>query len=189
MKFTNIIIMAVFFCTFYLLGNTADANAADKSYKIATVSIQDILTKSTAGMDAKKTIETKVIEFQNKIKGEQENLDALRAEIEKKSSVWSDEVRQEKERDYQKKLRELQLKSDDAKFELQQLEKKVMAPILKELHMVFAELGKQQGYTLILENTRKGLESANGLLYADGTIDISDLVREALEARLAKAGK
>ena len=68
MKFTNIIILAVFFCAFYLLGNTADANAADKSYKIATVSIQDILTKSTAGMDVKKTIETKVIEFQNKIK-------------------------------------------------------------------------------------------------------------------------
>ncbi len=186
MKFINIMIVAVIICTFYLQGNVIDANAAENNYKIATVSIQDVLTKSSAGKEAKKTIEAKVKDFQNKIKGEQEKLDALRSEIEKKSSVWSDEVRQEKERDYQKNLRELQLKSDDAKFELQQLEKKVMAPILKELHMVFAEVGKKEGFTLIIENTRKGLESPNGLLYSDDKIDISDTVRAALEARLAK---
>jgi hypothetical protein len=32
----------------------------------------------------------------------------MRAEIEKKSSVWSQQVREEKEREYQKMVRELQ---------------------------------------------------------------------------------
>lgn len=165
------------------------ALALAKEVKIATISLQDILAKSSVGEDAKNKLEAKVVEFQAELQKEQEKQDALRTEIEKKSSVWSDGVRQEKERDYQKMVREFQIKSEDAKFELQQMEKKIMAPILKELHEIIAEVGKKNGYTLIFENTKKGLESRSGLLYADDALDISDLVREALEKRLAEKKK
>jgi len=181
---TSVMIAAVI-----LLGAAGftDKAAAEKTIKIATISIQDILAESAAGQEAKTVMEAKVLEYQDKFQAEQNELDEIRKEIEKKSSVWSEEVRQEKEREYQKKLRELQLKSEDAQFELQKLEKKIMAPILKDLHEVIAVVGKQQGYTMILENTRKGLESRSGLLYADETLDISALVRKELEARSAAA--
>jgi outer membrane protein len=159
--------------------------AAGSAIKIATMSLPDILSKSSAGQDARKQLEDKVVEFQTKIQQEQEKQDALRAEIEKKSSIWSDDVKQEKERDLLKKGQELKLMSDDAQFELQKMEKKIMAPILKELHEVIAEVGKEHGFTLIFENTNKGLESRSGLLYSDESLDISDMVREALEKRLA----
>ncbi len=159
--------------------------AADGTVRIGTMSLPEILAKSSAGQEARRQLEDKVVEFQTKIQQEQEKQDALRSEIEKKSSIWSEEVRQEKERDLLKMGQELKLLSDDAQFELQKLEKKIMAPILKELHEVIAEVGKQQGYTLIFENTNKGLESRSGLLYADEVLDISDKVREALEKRLA----
>jgi len=165
------------------------ACALAKEVKIATISLQDILAKSSVGEDAKNKMEAKVAEFQAELQKEQEKQDALRAEIEKKSSVWSDVIRQEKERDYQKMVREFQIKSEDAKFELQQMEKKIMAPILKELHEIIAEVGEKNGYTLIFENTKKGLESRSGLLYADDTLDISDLVREVLEKRFAEKKK
>ena len=160
---------------------SSQAFAAESSKQIVTVNIQDVLLGSEAGQGVKKVLEEKVGEFQEKFQAEQESVDALRAEIEKKSSVWSQEVREEKERDYQKRVRELQLKSEDAQFELQQLEKQVMSPILNELQKVIKEVGEKNGYAMIID-------SRAGLLYFDKALDISEIVKKELDAR-QKAAK
>jgi len=171
--------LVVFSVVALLFGTTClntQAVAAENSKQIVTVNIQDVLLGSEAGLEVKKVLEGKVGEFQEKFQAEQEGVDALRAEIEKKSSVWSQEVREEKERDYQKKVRELQLKSEDAQFELQQLEKQVMSPILNELQKVIKEVGEKNGYAMIID-------SRAGLLYVDKALDISETVKKELDAR------
>jgi outer membrane protein len=152
------------------------AAAADSTKKIVTVNIQEVLLGSEAGQEVKKVLEEKVGEFQAKFQQDQEEADALRSEIEKKSSVWSQEVREEKERDYQKRVREIQLKSEDAQFELQQLEKQVMSPILNELQKVIKEVGEEKGYDMIID-------SRAGILYVDESLDISEEIRKELDAR------
>jgi outer membrane protein len=188
MKRARVMITALF-ATFLCLVAPAVGIAADAPIKVATVSLPDIITKSTAGQEAKKLLEAKVVEFQTKIQQEQQKQDLMRAEIDKKSSMWREEVRMEKERELLKKGQELKVMSEDAQFELQQMEKKLMEPILTELHEVIAEIGSKRGFTLIFENTKKGLESRSGLLYAAEPLDISDLVREALEKRMAAVNK
>jgi outer membrane protein len=177
MRFKNLVIFSV---TVLLLGTTgfvsSQAGAAEKSKKIVTVNIQDVLLGSAAGQEVKKVLEGKVGEFQEKFQQEQEEVDALRAEIEKKSSVWSPEVKEEKERGYQKRVREIQLKSEDAQFELQQLEKQVMSPILNELQTVIKEVGEKNGYAMIID-------SRAGLLYVDEALDISEIVKKELDVR------
>jgi len=153
---------------------------------VATISIQKILGDSTVAREAQNSLQAEVDKLQAKFKADEDSLTALKTEIEKKSSVWSEDVRVGKEREYQKKLRDFGMKTEDAKLELQQLEKKVMDPILKELHDLIAEIGKKNGYTLILENTMKGLRNRTGLLYADESLDISDLVQKELDIRLKK---
>jgi outer membrane protein len=155
---------------------SSQAVAAENAKQIVTVNIQDVLLGSEAGQGVKKVLEEKVGEFQEKFQAEQLDVDALRAEIEKKSSVWSQEVREEKERDYQKRVRELQLKSEDAQFELQQLEKQVMSPILNELQKVIKEVGEKNGYAMIID-------SRAGLLYVDEALDISEIVKKELDSR------
>ena len=154
---------------------SSNAIAAEKN-QIVTVNIQQVLLGSTSGQAVKKVLEEKVAEFQQKFQTDQEGVDAMRAEIEKKSSVWSQQVKEEKERDYQKRVRELQLKSEDAQFELQQLEKQVMEPVAKELQKVVAEMGEKNGYAMIID-------SRAGLLYVDKTLDISELVQKELDSR------
>ena len=149
---------------------------AAEGKQIVTVNIQDVLLGSASGQVVKNVLEEKVVEFQTKFQTEQEEVDAMRAEIEKKSSVWSQQVKEEKERDFQKRVRELQLKSEDAQFELQQLEKQIMEPILNELQKVIAEMGEKNGYALILD-------SRAGILYADKSMDISELVKKELDSR------
>ncbi|MFQ6757575.1 MAG: OmpH family outer membrane protein [Deltaproteobacteria bacterium] len=162
------------------------AFAAPERGKIATISIQQILGKSKAALDAQKILQAEVDKFQAKFKADEDALTAMKNEIEKKGSAWSDEIRAEKEREYQKRLRDYGMKTEDAKQEMQQLEKRHMEPILKQLHEVIAEIGKKNGYSLILENTMKGLRNRTGLLYADDTLDISDQVQKELDSRLKK---
>jgi outer membrane protein len=142
---------------------------AAEGKQIVTVNIQDVLLGSASGQVVKNVLEEKVVEFQTKFQTEQEEVDAMRA-------VWSQQVKEEKERDFQKRVRELQLKSEDAQFELQQLEKQVMEPILNELQKVIAEMGEKNGYALILD-------SRAGILYADKSMDISELVKKELDSR------
>ena len=161
------------------ISQKAVAENSDKM-QIVTVNIQNVLLSSDAGQGVRKVLEAKVLEYQEKLQKDQEEIQTLQAEIEKKSSVWSQQVREEKERDYQKKVREMQLKQEDAQFEMQQIEKQEMEPILKELQQLIAELGKKNGYALIMD-------SRAGLLYADETLDISEIVRKELDAKLAAA--
>lgn len=172
--------LMVFSVVVLMLGTSgiisSQAVASEDDKQIVTVNIQDVLLSSEAGQEVKKVLEKKVGEFQEKFQKEQEEVDGLRAEIEKKSSVWSQEVREEKERDYQKRVREIQLKSEDAQFELQQLEKQVMSPVLAELQKVIKEIGEKKGYAMILD-------SRAGLLYVDESLDISEIVRKELDSR------
>jgi outer membrane protein len=154
---------------------SSGASAAENK-QIVTVNIQEVLLGSSSGQAVKKVLEEKVAEFQNEFQKEQEHVETLRVEIEKKSSVWSQQVREEKEREYQKSVRELQLKSEDAQFEMQQLEKQVMEPVLKEFQKVIADLGKEKGYAMILD-------SRAGLLYVDKALDISEAIMKELDAR------
>lgn len=181
MNFVKVFSLIVALCLFCLFSGPQEARSAD--LKIGTISLQDVLEQSQAGKDAQQQLEAKVEEFKNKFSSEQQGLEEMGAEIEKKRSVWSQEVLEEKERDYQKKLREFKLKTDDAQFEIKQLEKKVMEPILKDLHEIIADYGMKENFTMIFENTRKGLRSRTGLLFSSDEVDITEQILKLLDAR------
>ncbi len=179
-NFSGFLTVAIWVCVVILASPVA--GTAESINKIATVNIQEVLLGSAAGQEVKKVLEEKVVELQSTFQKDQEEVDTLRSEIEKKSSVWSQEVREEKEREYQKRVREVQLKSEDAQFELQQMEKQLMTPVLNELQKVIKELGEKNGYSLIMD-------SRAGLLYVDKALDISELVQKELDSRQQKEAK
>ncbi|MFA6498718.1 MAG: OmpH family outer membrane protein [Desulfurivibrionaceae bacterium] len=176
----------LFFVCVALCASSVIALAAPDRGKVATVSIQKILGSSKVALEAQKILQAEVDKFQSKFKADEDALTAMKNDIEKKSAAWSEEVRAEKEREYQKRLRDYGMKTEDAKLEMQQLEKRHMEPILKQLNDIIAEIGKKNGYSMILENTMKGLRNRTGLLYADDGLDISDQVQKELDSRFKK---
>ena len=179
--------IAVFFVCFLLVCSLLPGRSkAAAAVKIGTISLQKIMENSSAAVEAQKTLKEKAAELTGKLDEDNAKIEKLRDEIAKKESVWSNDVKAEKERDYQKQLRDFKTKQEDAQFELDQLKAKVMGPILKELQASIAEVGKANDYTIILENSRKGIQSQIGLMYADEKIDISDLVLKELDKRTAK---
>ena len=165
-------------CLVVLAGFTVNANTVQaETQKIAVMNIQKVLLESTAGQKAKAVFEKRMNELQTKFKTEQEELVALQKEIEKKSSAWSKDKRGEKIRELQLKQREMQVKSEDAKMELRQLQDKELEPILKMLQTVVNSYGEKEGYSLILD-------SKVAVLYANPAADISEAVKKELDTRL-----
>jgi outer membrane protein len=180
MKTSLRILLSGLVCVCAALSITPLAVSANE-IKVGIISIQEIIDTAKVGQEARNILEAKKNELEPKFQGEQESLQAQAKEIETKGTVWSEEVRAEKERDYQKNLREYQLKVEDAQYEMKQLEKKVLDPIFKELQAVITEVGKKEGLTLVFEKSR-----SNGLLYADESLDISEVVRKTLDEKMAK---
>ena len=147
--------------------------------KIGVMNVQKIIVLCDAGKEAKGRFEIRMKELQGKFKGEEDALIALQKDIEKKSSAWSEEMKSEKVREFQKMQRELRAKTEDARFELKQLQDKELEPILKALEGVVDKYGKDNGYTVIFD-------SKNGVIYFNNAIDVSDTIVKQLNVAMAK---
>lgn len=145
---------------------------------IGVLDMQKVVLSSELGKVAQKEIEKKVKELEKTFKKDEEALVALQQEIEKKSSVWSEEKKQDKSIEFQKMRRDLRVKQDDANVELKQLQEKQLAPIFKELEDVVKKFAKDKGYSIILPG--------QAVLYAIDSVDITDEVTQALNAKEKK---
>ena len=147
--------------------------------KIGIMNVQKIIIECDAGKAAKGRFDLKMKELQSGFKGEEESLKALQDEIKKKSSAWSEEKKTEKVREFQKKGRELQGKTEDARLEMKKLQDKELEPILKALEQVVNKFGKDNGYTAIMDGK-------NGVVYFDPSVDVTDIIVKKLNGALAK---
>ena len=86
--------------------------------------------------------------------------------------------RREKEREYQKELKELERLVKDSRQELQQLEMEITTKMLKSIEKIVVQLGEKGGYTLILERN----ERIPFILFASKDIDLTDQVIKAYDA-------
>jgi len=167
--------LIIFVTLVVLTGFVVDSSTVQaEAKKVGVMNIQKVLLESEAGKKAKVIFEKRMNELQDKFKKEQDVIIALQKEIEKKSSAWSKDKQGEKIRELQLKQREIQVKSEDAKMELRQLQDKELEPILIVLQSVVDDFGKKNGYSLILD-------SKVAVLYSDSAIDVSEAVKTELD--------
>ena len=175
MRLRILLLAAAVVCT----GLFATTTQVFAEQKVGVMNVQKVINLSDAGKVAKTHFEGRMKELQDKFKAEEEELKALQEEIKKKSSAWSEEKKQDKAREFQKMRRELQTKTEDARFELQQLQQKELEPILKALEGVVKDFGKKNGYTMILD-------IKSGVIYFDDAVEVSDEVTKKLNAAMKK---
>ena len=159
-----------------LTGAIEHALAKDAKVTIATMNLQKVIGVSKTGLAAKNAVTKKFEDYQNKIRKEEESLLALKDEIEKKGSAWSDDVKTKKDREFKRRVQALEEESQYASNDMKEFEKEKVEPILKELETIIEEFGKKKGYTLILDTSK-------GVLYQDESIDISKELAVELDKR------
>jgi outer membrane protein len=168
------IIMIVCLFSLFCLNSV---NAADVA-KIGVVDIQRIMTTSNRGKSAKAQIKEQSDKMTQVLKEKGDEIEELKKQIDRESMVMSTEKREEKEREFRIKLNDIKTLDKRYRGELQDLEKKLVNDLRDEIYAIAGEIGKKEGYLLIISNF--------DIIYAPGSIDITDQIIKELNALPAK---
>ena len=145
--------------------------ASAQDAKIGFVDREKALFSTEQGKKARAELQSKVQAAQGQLKPMEDEIQKLQADLEAKKFVLS----QEALRDMQAKLLEQQNRYESKGKELQNQLKidqaRLIAPLEDKLKITMEALGKEQGYSLIIERQVPGL-----VYYAREAQDITDAV-------------
>ncbi|MBI5468489.1 MAG: OmpH family outer membrane protein [Deltaproteobacteria bacterium] len=151
-----------------LLIFAAPAGAAE--LKIAYANLQKALNESEAGLKAKDTLKDEAKKLEDELNVKQEEIKKLKAEIDKKGSVWNKETKDAREADFKNKTQEFQKKYMEYGEQLNKKKQETESDIIDELRAVVEEIAQKKGYTYVFER------SVGGLLVAPASDDLTDEV-------------
>jgi outer membrane protein len=144
------------------------AQSARAEVKLAYVDVQRALNQCDAGKRAKTDFQGRVQTAESKLQRQQNDVQSLKNELEKKGMLMNPDQRQNLEDQYQRKLTDFQRQYKDTRDELQRKDAEVTGKIVHDLAQVIRTLGERDGYTMVME---KG-----SILWGAPGIDITDQV-------------
>jgi outer membrane protein len=153
--------------------------AADVA-KIGVVDIQKVLLTSAAGKIAKAEIGKNAREMETTLNEKKVEIEKLQETLERESLVMSKEKREEKERDIRIKVNDIKVLKNKFENDLKVLENRVVQKIQKEFETLAQEIGREQGYLLIV--------TTQTVIYAPNSIDITDELVQKFDAAFSEKG-
>jgi outer membrane protein len=146
--------------------------ATDDGFKVGVVDIDQAISSTEKGKAAREEFARKQREAQAKIQPLIDKYQALEEELKAKKFVLSDEALFQKQLDLVEMRNQIQSRMKELEGEMQVAQKRIEGPLIARLGAIIEELGKSQGFTLII---RRG---APGVLYTREALDITDIVIE-----------
>jgi len=163
-----------------MLALMSAAIPARAEMKFAYVDVQRALNECDAGKKAKAEFQGRVTSLEGRLQRQQNEVQALKDEIEKKGMLMNENERQSKQDAYVAKLKNFERDYKDSKDELQAKDNEMTAKIVHDLAQVIRSLGERDGYTMVME---KG-----SILWGAPGIDITDQVIRNYNATHAQVG-
>lgn len=158
--------------------STAGARAADVA--IGVVDFQRILDESAAGKAAQATINKRGKEMETDLKARGGELEEMKQQLQREALVMSREMREQKERDFRIKLNDFKEMQKEFAQTAREMQLRAMAGIREEVDQIAADIGAQEGLTLILEKQEAGI------LYMPASIDLTARIIERYDAAFAR---
>ena len=119
--------------------------------QIAVVDVQRALAECNSGKKALAELRLRGDKLTAEINVLNEEIQALRRELENNAVMLKPEVKLAKERDFERKMRQLNDRRRDAQQEMNEAQRDAMQPLLAELNKVIQELGSKGNYALIVD--------------------------------------
>jgi outer membrane protein len=151
------------------------APVAAQAVKIGVVDLQKLQKNSKTFQKASASVKKKFDDMQQKLNDERNALAKLDEELKKQSMMLSLDAQEDKKRELEKKQRHFKFMYDEFTQEMKETEVDAIKKVMKDLEKIVEDIGKKEGYTIILE--RRTL----GLLYFNNAIDLTDRVTEAYD--------
>ncbi|MFQ5329651.1 MAG: OmpH family outer membrane protein [Thermodesulfobacteriota bacterium] len=176
-RFKGITIIFTLTLIFGLTLFTGAASAAKGGVGMGYVNLQKALNESLAGRQAMQSLKDEAKGEDENLKAKQDELTSFKEEIEKKGSIWSKEVRQQKENEFRAAREKFQKSFYQSQDKLQKKKKEREAVIIKGLLEVMKKIAKEKGYDYVFE------VSAGGLLVGPEEADFTNDVIGAYDSQ------
>jgi outer membrane protein len=167
----------------WMSASPASAQTPLGTTRVGFVDIQRVLARSSAGVAAREQLEKEKAAMQKQVDGQRAELEKLRDEIEKKGQLLSTEARREKQDQLERKVRDARRLVDDLQATLQKKEEALLAKVLQDVSGLVQKIGKDKGYSIVLERQR------SSILYAAPESDLTDDIIRAYDDETKKAAK
>lgn len=138
--------------------------------KIAVVDLMKALNESTAGKKAKQDLEVLIKSKQSLLDDKGREIEKLKGEVEKQSSVLSADARKSKEEELEKLIRDYQRIVSDSQNDIKKKEAEFTGEIIKDLRAVIEKIASEGGYTMVIENA-EGI-----ILFSKKELDLTESV-------------
>ena len=150
------------------------ALAADVA-KIGVIDFQKILETSAAGKAIQAQLKAKNEMMAADLQKKGAEIENISKRLERESMVMSKEMREEKEREHRIKVNDFKTLQKRYRADLQKLQVELMQKLQADLSDVTAEIGKKEGYLLIMDK--------RGVVYAPNSVDLTDKIIQRLNQK------
>jgi len=158
----------------------AGAAPAEEPVKVAYVDMQRALNESKAGKKALGELQKLMEERKSSLQKQKESLEKKKDELDKQGLLLNEETRKSRETEIRTLERDYSRTLSDLKDEFARREGEFTDGIRKDLLKVIEKIGKEGGYTLVLE------KQYSAVLYAPTTIDLTETLIKRYDAEGAK---
>jgi outer membrane protein len=154
----------------------AGAAPAEEPTKIAFVDMQRALNESRAGKKALGELQKLMEERKSGLQKQKEALEKRKDELDKQSLLLNEETRRTRENEIRTLERDYSRTLSDLKEEFGRRESEYTDGIRKDLLKVIEKIGKEGGFTLVLE------KQYSAILYAPASIDLTEALIKRYDA-------
>ncbi len=147
---------------------SAIAPTAFAQVRIAVVDLQRALSETEDGQRAKAQLKRIFKRRQQALDKRQNDLKKMKEDIEKQREILSREQLQERMKQYQEAFVELQQTYVEYQRELATKEAQLTKGILERMQNILRRVGRDEGYTLIVERNE------GGVVWAPNNLDVTD---------------
>src|SRR5262245_44586974 len=171
MRRTSIVSISALFLSGLLVGMWLGATGSwaqnnNAASRVGFVDIQRVLARSAAGVAAREQLEKEKATMQKQVDAQRVELEKLRDELEKKGQLLSADAKRDKQELLERKVRDARRLVDDLQGTLQKKEEAMLGKVLQDVSGLIQKLGKEKGYSLVLERQR------SSVLYASADADL-----------------
>jgi outer membrane protein len=148
------------------------SGVAHADIKLGYVDLQRALQEVAEGKEARSRLKTELDKKKAEFEAEQAKLRDDKAVLDKQGSMMSEEVRNQKFTELQKRLFELTQRAEKLQAEMAGSEQKELKKIFEKMDPIIAAIAKREELTMVFEKTD------SGLVYAPASLDLTnELVR------------
>ncbi len=151
--------------------------AQDEPLKVGVVDLDQAINATEQGKQAREELARKQREAEAQVQPLIDRYKDLQEEVKSKRFVLSEEALFQKQLDLAELQNQIQNKLKEIEGQLKVDRERLEAPLRNKLGSIVEEIGKTQGFTLILAR------GSPGLLYTREALDITDLVIEKFNKR------